>query len=247
LQLNRNRFYHQQLGRWVNRDPVGYEDGNNLYQFELSSPVQNIDPQGTITIKGVGRFKKNPGCEGPAARRWRLSLSGPASCDGYIVQEVHVSCSVGTCKVTGKCGKACEIDSREEYRYYEAWYVKKGDVVSKTDNKSIDRAHWSPFQPCGSYRQHGSVRFYCKNPADSPLNIGTGNLTSWGRGRNHGTVCKTFAGGLKSTGSRPGFWNSLPSAEAGSPFLNQAFRVLQSNWCCCQTCSNRFHRASASP
>jgi len=31
LQLNRNRFYHSGLGRWVNRDPIGYADGYNLY------------------------------------------------------------------------------------------------------------------------------------------------------------------------------------------------------------------------
>jgi RHS repeat-associated protein len=32
LQLNRNRFYHPTLGRWVNRDPIGYEGGGyNLY------------------------------------------------------------------------------------------------------------------------------------------------------------------------------------------------------------------------
>jgi len=27
LQYNRNRFYHPQLGRWVNRDPIGYGGG----------------------------------------------------------------------------------------------------------------------------------------------------------------------------------------------------------------------------
>lgn len=31
LQLNRNRYYHQQLGRWLSRDPIGYGDGLNLY------------------------------------------------------------------------------------------------------------------------------------------------------------------------------------------------------------------------
>ncbi len=31
LQLNRNRYYHAKLGRWINRDPLGYVDGMNLY------------------------------------------------------------------------------------------------------------------------------------------------------------------------------------------------------------------------
>ena len=29
LQLNRNRFYASGLGRWVNRDPIGYEGGGD--------------------------------------------------------------------------------------------------------------------------------------------------------------------------------------------------------------------------
>ncbi len=31
LQLHRNRYYHPQLGQWINRDPLGYVDGMNLY------------------------------------------------------------------------------------------------------------------------------------------------------------------------------------------------------------------------
>ncbi|NOY41475.1 MAG: hypothetical protein GXP26_06525 [Planctomycetes bacterium] len=40
LQLNRNRFYHAPLGRWVNRDPIGYDGGdNNLYGYVKSSAI----------------------------------------------------------------------------------------------------------------------------------------------------------------------------------------------------------------
>jgi len=48
LQLNRNRFYHQQLGRWVNRDPIKYKGGGwNLYEYNNSMPIDKIDPNGT--------------------------------------------------------------------------------------------------------------------------------------------------------------------------------------------------------
>ncbi len=51
LQLNRNRFYHQQLGRWVNRDPIGYLAGNaNLYGYVGGMPTYYVDPYGT---KGI--------------------------------------------------------------------------------------------------------------------------------------------------------------------------------------------------
>ncbi len=47
LQLNRYRFYHQQLGRWVNRDPIGYTGVEfNLYGYVDSQPTISIDPSG---------------------------------------------------------------------------------------------------------------------------------------------------------------------------------------------------------
>jgi len=47
LQLNRNRFYHASLGRWVNRDPIGYLGGTwNLYNYLNSNPVTGLDPLG---------------------------------------------------------------------------------------------------------------------------------------------------------------------------------------------------------
>jgi len=40
----RCRAYHPTLGRWVQRDPVGYLETTNLYQYALSSPAGHIDP-----------------------------------------------------------------------------------------------------------------------------------------------------------------------------------------------------------
>jgi len=50
LQLNRNRFYHQQLGRWVSRDPIGYDGGINLYEYVGGRPVGRVDPTGKVTL-----------------------------------------------------------------------------------------------------------------------------------------------------------------------------------------------------
>ena len=46
LQLNRNRFYASHLGRWVNRDPIGYEGGGNLYGYVGNRPIYYEDPTG---------------------------------------------------------------------------------------------------------------------------------------------------------------------------------------------------------
>jgi RHS repeat-associated protein len=50
LQLNRNRFYHQQLGRWVSRDPIGYKGGSaNLYEYVAGRPMIWVDNSGLVS------------------------------------------------------------------------------------------------------------------------------------------------------------------------------------------------------
>ena len=46
LQLNRNRFYHARLGRWVSRDPILYRGGMNLYGYVGGRPTYYVDPSG---------------------------------------------------------------------------------------------------------------------------------------------------------------------------------------------------------
>lgn len=58
LQLNRNRFYASHLGRWLTRDPIGYEAGPNLYAYVDDSPVNSMDPTGE---KYSGGYRPPPG------------------------------------------------------------------------------------------------------------------------------------------------------------------------------------------
>ena len=44
--LNRARFYHAELGRFISRDPVGYIDGFNLYRAYFVP--EKVDPFGTL-------------------------------------------------------------------------------------------------------------------------------------------------------------------------------------------------------
>ena len=43
----RNRVLNSDLGRWLRRDPLGYVDGANLYEYVSSNPMMWVDPQGT--------------------------------------------------------------------------------------------------------------------------------------------------------------------------------------------------------
>jgi len=42
----RRRMYHPTLGRWLQRDPLGYVDGLSLYQYCGSGPLGATDPMG---------------------------------------------------------------------------------------------------------------------------------------------------------------------------------------------------------
>jgi len=50
LQLNRNRFFHSKLGRWVNRDPIGYSNSMNLFEYVLGRPTYFVDSTGLIGV-----------------------------------------------------------------------------------------------------------------------------------------------------------------------------------------------------
>ena len=41
-----HRFYQPQTGRWLNRDPIGYDGGMNLYEYCGDDPVNEVDPSG---------------------------------------------------------------------------------------------------------------------------------------------------------------------------------------------------------
>jgi RHS repeat-associated protein len=46
LLLLTNRYYDPGTGRFLNRDPIGYAGGTNLYSFVGNSPLRGIDPSG---------------------------------------------------------------------------------------------------------------------------------------------------------------------------------------------------------
>lgn len=47
----RHRAYAPRLGRFLQRDPVGYTKGFNLYEYALSNPLQWMDPSGLLSVQ----------------------------------------------------------------------------------------------------------------------------------------------------------------------------------------------------
>lgn len=52
LDLSRNRVYSYNYRTWMQRDPIGYGDGTNLYRSFGSNPVNESDPSGEFGFFG---------------------------------------------------------------------------------------------------------------------------------------------------------------------------------------------------
>ena len=48
LMYYKNRYYCTNTGRFLQRDPIEYEDSMNLYQYVISNPLSNLDPYGKL-------------------------------------------------------------------------------------------------------------------------------------------------------------------------------------------------------
>ena len=77
--VTRNHRSAPLLGRWMEQDPAQFINGANTYQFVNSSPVGNVDAEGThVTLHGTGiadpsdiALKGAVNISGPQLEPWR--------------------------------------------------------------------------------------------------------------------------------------------------------------------------------
>ena len=73
LMLCGHRYYDSGTGRWLTRDPIGYDGGINLYGYVGNTGVNGIDPSG-LNISVIGP-------EGVEAAEWVAEDAGPLGWD----------------------------------------------------------------------------------------------------------------------------------------------------------------------
>ena len=71
----RNRGYNPALGRWIQRDPIGYSGGINLYEYVSGRAVVGMDPSG-LAASPSRTFPFTLPSIPPGALLWTPPLSG---------------------------------------------------------------------------------------------------------------------------------------------------------------------------
>ncbi len=54
----KNRYYDANTGKFIQRDPIGFAGGINLYAYVGNNPVERIDPEGLLPTDGGGGWER---------------------------------------------------------------------------------------------------------------------------------------------------------------------------------------------
>lgn len=58
INFNRNRYYSPALGRFISKDPIGFNGGMNLYRYADNNPIRWIDSFGLLTEAECERLQQ---------------------------------------------------------------------------------------------------------------------------------------------------------------------------------------------
>jgi RHS repeat-associated protein len=84
LYQDRNRYYDPGLSTFINRDPIGYQSGNNLYEYCGDNPVNSTDPTGLANVWNPLTWGLSNPSQGWSGFFNPLSAESTAAVGGYV-------------------------------------------------------------------------------------------------------------------------------------------------------------------
>jgi RHS repeat-associated protein len=136
----RNRYYHAELGRFLSRDPIGYEaEDMNLYLYCANNPVFVVDPRGLFTVEGPRGYRPSGGPDVSIGGRFRFHRDfGPlGDTGGYIIQDVEVT---GTLVCNTSDGNYDVVGFRYSWTEVFPWHRGRGGVYDQyVDDTHLNR------------------------------------------------------------------------------------------------------------
>jgi RHS repeat-associated protein len=205
LVFYRARIYSPELGRFIGRDPIGYVDGRNLYEYGKSRPIVLIDPSGLLTIEHVsGPDEKNCGIY---SLKTAFKLDKAQDVGGFIIMKVEITVDIKNCDGTEK--------AKDSKTYWELWGVERNkvrtqifDLTKGWDDKfesEIDKKNTRGF-----IEQVGTANYWHGRRAPASMVVGE----------------VPEAGGLHSTDKDP-----IPNLGAATE--GPATKKIKVEWDCC--------------
>ncbi|MBE3123697.1 MAG: hypothetical protein IMZ65_02745, partial [Planctomycetes bacterium] len=82
LAADTSAMYHPTLGRWLQRDPIGYADGMSRYEYVGGRPLAHVDPHGLayVTVTPLPGWYEEPGLRAPGQVRWGSTVDATCQC-----------------------------------------------------------------------------------------------------------------------------------------------------------------------
>lgn len=144
-------YQHPQLGRFMQRDPLGYRDGANLYEPVRSSPILRRDPRGTSCAD----------CRCPGARLgpWMVEVpvSGPSEASDKMVDAMKDIGMEAYEPMTGVPGALLELGGKgiddtigRDLYFFSVVYRCEDKIVYKNWWKQIVKTSREPGTAIGS-------------------------------------------------------------------------------------------------
>jgi hypothetical protein len=140
------------LGRFMQRDPIGYKDGMNLYTYELSSPITGTDSRG---LAKEGEFIEND-----LGQQQGRQIAPNAWEKGNTKTQFHVT----TIKVTrAKCPQErYQIELPGWHGSADYWWEDEEAKAHELNHVGIGRDGWNDLY---GYAASKKNKCYCQKEA----------------------------------------------------------------------------------